>query len=139
MVVFDILSFMKYTIFLIATLLIVGCSSKQDTLLRKHIFNQELHLLTMEANTRVPKGVTILIKSDGSFKGFGGCNNYRGRYTINKDYIYFKLEDIDTKVCDNTYFEHLYYGKLVNTNQIIIQGKKVYFHNKESRLLEFTH
>ncbi len=96
-------------------------------------------MVTMEANTRVPKGVTILIKSDGSFKGFGGCNNYRGRYTINKDYIYFKLEDIDTEVCDNTYFEHLYYRKLVNTNQILIQGKKVYFHDKKSRLLEFTH
>ena len=130
---------MKYITFLIATFFIVGCSSKQDALLRKYIFNQELHLVKMEEKTTAPKGVTILIKRDGSFKGFGGCNNYRGRYSIDKDYIHFTIEDIDTEVCSNTYFEHRYFRKLVETNQILIQGKKVYFHDKESRLLEFTH
>jgi len=130
---------MKSIYILLTAFMIVGCgTTKQEPLFKKHIFNKELHLIKMDKNITAPNGVVLKISDSGTLEGFGGCNKYIGRYTTDKKYIYFKIDDIDTKVCDNTYFEGAYIRKLVNSNKIYVDGKNIYFYDRyDNRLLEF--
>ena len=132
---------MKTLIILLTTLIVVACgTTNQEVLFKKHIFNKELHLLKIDKNTTAPTGVTLKISNKGTLEGFGGCNKYTGRYTIDKKYIFFKINDIDTKVCNNTYFEGEYIRKLVQSNKIILKNKKVYFYDRDNKiLLVFTY
>ena len=130
---------MKSLYILLTAFAIVGCgTTNQEPLFQKHIFNKTLHLVKMDNHITAPSGVTLKISDNGTLKGFGGCNNFTGRYTYDKKYIYFKIDDIDTKVCDNTYFEGAYLRKIVHSNRIYLQDKKVYFYDRsDKRLLEY--
>ena len=121
---------------IIATLLItIACSPKQITIFKKNIANRHLTLVSFDENVTVPKNVTIRISSKNTFKGFGGCNDYNGTYTLNRDYINFKIIKLGTKVCDSTYQEGIYIRKLVKSKKIVVQGKKIYFESKDDKKL----
>lgn len=131
---------MKTKIFTITTILfvIVACAPKQITIFKRHISSKTLKLVAFDNNITVADNVVIKITPDKKFKGFAGCNDYNGTYSLNRDYINFKIDTQGTKVCDNTYQEGIYIRNLVKSKKIIVQGKKIYFEDKnDKRLLTF--
>ena len=131
---------MKTKILLITAILFltVACAPKQITIFKRHISNKTLKLVAFDNNITTPNKVTIKILPNKTFKGFAGCNDYNGTYSLNRDYINFKIDKQGTKVCDNTYQEGIYIRSLVKSKKIIVQGKKIYFEDKnDKRLLLF--
>jgi len=128
---------MKYI--LVATALFYfGCTTL-NTLFNVKIENKNLSLTSFGNSTQeAPKNATLIL-SDGTFTGFGGCNNFNGEFDINKYYIHFTINNVGTKVCSQTYKEGEYFKKLVNTTHLVIMGNKLLFKDKyEQTLLTFT-
>ena len=128
---------MRYLILLIS-FLFIACTS-QYKLFQSKIEGQNLfleHFGNLEKDT--PKNAVIVLYN-GTFRGFGGCNDYNGTFTMNKDFIHFKLSDIGTKVCSESYKESEYFQELVKTTNLVIKGKRVLFKNRYNKtLLIFT-
>ncbi len=130
---------------LISSLIFAGCSvgvNKTYTLIRNKIANHEW--VVIDTNKTIPMNATLTlkppIKYSGEFSGFGGCNNYRGKYTIYNHFIHFKIEDIGTNVCSLNIKEQNFLKKLVKTNRIYIVGNRmlILIDKDKNRLLKFT-
>jgi len=126
----------RYLLILVATIYI-GCSS-QYKLFKTKLKDQNLYLESFgNLEESAPKKAFIIL-SNGIFKGFAGCNDYNGTFTMNRDFLHFKLQDVGVKVCNDSLKEGQFLKYLVKSTNIIIQGKKVYFRNqKDENLLIF--
>jgi len=124
---------MRYLTIAIAIILL-GCTS-QYKLFRDKIQDQNLFLEQFGDAEKVPPRSAVIVLSKGEFKGFGGCNDYNGTYTMDKNYIHFKINDIGTEVCDELYKEREYINQLVKTTNILIKGNRVLFTNKNKEPL----
>jgi heat shock protein HslJ len=124
---------MRYII-AIAALFFISCTNQyklfQTKLQDKNLFLESFGNLEESA----PKNA-IVVLSNGTFKGFGGCNDYNGVFTMNKDFIHFKLKDVGVKVCDDSLRESKYLKYLVKSTNIVIQGKKVMFRDSNDKNL----
>ena len=131
---------MKTKILIVSTILLItiACTPKQIRIFKRHISGKTLKLVSMDKNITISDKVTIKISPDSTFKGFGACNDYNGTYLLNRDYINFKISNLGTKVCDNTYQEGIYIRDLVKSKKIVVQGKKIYFEDiNEKKILQF--
>ena len=62
---------------------ILGCTN-QYKLFRDKIQDQNLFLEQFGDAEKVPPISAVIVLSKGEFKGFGGCNDYNGTYTMDK-------------------------------------------------------
>ena len=115
-------------------LLLLGCTS-QYRLFREKIKDQNLFLEYFGDLEQEPPQNAVIVLSNGTFRGYGGCNDYNGTFSINRDFIHFKLNDIGTEVCDEIYKEREYLTKLVNSTNIFIKGKKILFTDRDKKTL----
>jgi len=125
---------MKY-ITLGTMVFLLGCTS-QYSAIKKKVQDQNLFLEYFgDFKQASPKNAVIVLLSNNTFRGYGGCNDYNGTFSMNKDSIHFKINDIGTEVCDEIYKEREYLNRLVNSTNILIKGKKVLFTNKNKEAL----
>ena len=137
--------FMKLKITaIIGLIFIIGCTPRQIKIFKKHISEHNLTLSKLDNNISNIDSINITITPNkefesGTFKGFAGCNDYNGTFTLNRDYINFALKDMGQRVCENLDIESKYIHKLVKSKKLVIKGKKIFFKDKnENWLLTFT-
>jgi len=136
--------FMKIKIVaIIGLFLLTACVPKQITIFKKYISKQNLVLSKLDKNSSNLDKINITITPNsefesGTFKGFAGCNDYNGTFTLNRDYINFYIKNMGTKVCKNLDTESKYIHKLAKSKKIIIKGDKIFFEDKyENWLMTF--
>ena len=124
---------------LIGLIFFTACSPKQITIFKRYISNQKLKITKLDSSTKSDNMYIILTPQDkfthGTFKGFAGCNNFKGTFTLNRDYINFFIQNIGQKVCDNLYRESIFIHKLAKTKQIYFENNRVIFEDKNSNWL----
>jgi len=135
---------MKYKITaFIGLFTLIGCSPKQVTIFKKYISEHNLTLTKLDDNSSYLTGTNIIIVpkeefKNGTFKGFDGCNDYNGTFTLNRDYINFYIKEIDHNPCTEVDTENLYLKKLAKSKKILIKGEKIFFQDKnENWLMSF--
>jgi heat shock protein HslJ len=90
---------------LLVLLMIGGCGSHEvpalDTAsVQKELFGKNWKLqslFTRDVNSEVP--LTLEFMEDGTVKGFGGCNNFSGKYTLDGEAITFGPMISTKKAC----------------------------------------
>ena len=133
--------FMKLKITaIIGLIFIIGCAPKQLSIFKKHISEHNLTLSKLDDNISNIDKINIIITPNnefkgGTFKGFSGCNDYNGTFTLNRDYINFAIKDMGQRVCEKLEIESKYIHKLVESKKIVIQGKKIFFKDKNENWL----
>jgi len=127
---------MKYIMFGLL-FFILGCTN-QYKLFKCKIQDRKFFLESFaNSSIQAPKNANITL-GNGTFEGFGGCNKFNGTFTMDKDYIHFKIKDIETKVCNQLYKERNYIKLIVKSTNLIIKGKKVLFNNQyDTTLMTF--
>ena len=114
--------------------LLTACTN-QYKLFKNYIEDENLFLERFGATSKIVPKNAVIVLSNGSFKGFGGCNDYSGTYYIKKKFIHFKLNSIGEKVCKESYNEREYLETLVKTTNLLIEGKRVIFKDRDNRVL----
>lgn len=80
----------------------------------------------------------FMIRYNQEVKGFGGCNNFFGKSTINGDTLKFTNINDTRKMCDkNMDVEAKLFQVFENTNRYKIYGEFLYLYNEEKLLAVF--
>ena len=126
-------------IIIITSLVFSGCMVVNKTfwLLRNDIAD---HNWIVGNNVKdLPSDATIELtknsKFKGKFSGFGGCNQYKGEYTITSLYIKFKLKEIGKKSCKNIAKEKNFINNILSTNHLYIQNNRLVFSTENHKNL----
>ncbi len=122
----------KYFLIIILLLIFYSCSKINYiyNLFHNKIENKKLILISIKDKniTKLTQNrAYIILNKNYTFKGFSACNDFNGTFILNKEFIHFKINNINSKVCKNIYIQHNFLENLVQTNKIIIKNKKLYY------------
>jgi len=126
-------------IIIISSLIFSGCVVVNKTfwLLKNDIVG---HNWIVGNNVKdLPSDATIKLtknfKFKGKFSGFGGCNQFKGEYTVTSLYINFKLKEIGKKSCKNIEKEKRFINNILSTNHLYIQNYRLVFSTENHKEL----
>jgi heat shock protein HslJ len=113
---------------------VLGCTS-QYKIFKDNLRGKNLFLERFGDIKKDPPRNALIVLYNGGFKGFGGCNDYSGVFTIKKRHVHFKIKYLGTQVCEESYREREYFKTLVKTTNLVIKNKRVYFMNDDDKIL----
>ena len=139
------------TIFLagISLVLVAGCQQTGSIVEENSVPNSSLtetYWKAVELNgeaVRMNEGAReahlVLKQSDSQVKGFSGCNNFFGTYTLEKDTIHFGPLASTRMACPYMEQEARFLKALSETDRFQIEGESLSFFNEDGALvLEFV-
>jgi heat shock protein HslJ len=81
----------------------------------------------------------IILKSDSTVSGNGGCNEFSGTYSLGKNYDIIFGELVRTNIlCPGIDYEKDYLNAIANTDHYEIVGNELLLQNKLTSLAKFT-
>ena len=86
-----------------------------------------------------PKQMYLILKSDSTVSGNGGCNAFSGTYSLGKNNEIIFGELVRTNIlCPGIDYEKDYLNAIANTDHYEIVGNELLLQNKLTSLAKFT-
>jgi heat shock protein HslJ len=126
---------------IIFSLVLHSCSSLKEAGNNALLEENTWILRSMDGTSvKLDKGKEITLRFEsttGSISGFGGCNNYFGKYKLNKDSLTITGVGSTEMACDDMNTETEYYRQLQNTGKFKIVSNTLSFLISGSVILKF--
>lgn len=139
------------TIFLVGMSLVLGTGCQSSAPVSEEILKPDSSLTETYWKAVTLSGEAVLVKegarethlvlkqSDSQVKGFSGCNNFFGAYTVEQDSLRFGPLASTRMACPDLEQETLFLQALSKTTRFLIEGESLTFFNEEgAEILRFV-
>ena len=98
----------------------------------------ELKEVPVQISGNTSKNAHLVFEtSSKSYRGFGGCNNISGTYTINSGKISFKAQSARLAGCPDVPFETTFLNALNEVDKYVVTGNTMVLKKGRTALLKF--